>query len=308
LKYATGLQTTNVSTMAGNYFKTLGVDFDLPGKSVFYDDSNGLLFVKATKSDLNTIERLVVALNTPGLQVHIKARFVAVPSNDIADLAILTNNAIGGMAGILTSDQAKTLLQSFNGKPGFETLGEPEGTTFSGRQMSMRATKIINVITNFSYHENDTTNSTITPQSAQVETGPILDTVAYVFSDGFTINLTAIPSFTEFLGYDEPTNKTAVLNAAGQKVNLPVALPRFEVRQTTIASVNLYDGQTLVIGKMRKETSVGGKKADAGQNVEKSELLIFVTVTLVDSAGNPIHPDEELPFAKDRIPPQPAKK
>jgi beta-lactamase regulating signal transducer with metallopeptidase domain len=308
LRQQPGLQTNSIAAMAKSFFSALGVDFDLPGKSVFYDDSNGLLFVRATESDLDMVERVVAAFNTSEPQVFIKAQFVAVPSNDIADLAILTNSAVDGMTGILTSDQAKTLLQSFNGKPGFETLGEPEATTLSGKQMSMRATQIINVITNYNYQENDTTNSTITPQSAKVETGPILDTVAYVLSDGFTINLTAIPSFTEFLGYDQPTNPfTAKYTKDGTEVDVPVVLPKFKVRQAS-ANVNLYDGQTLVIGKMRNETSVGGKKADAGQNVQKSELLIFVTVTLVDSAGNRIHNDEELPFAKDRVPPQPAKK
>jgi hypothetical protein len=82
LKNATGLQTNNVSTMAGSYFKTLGVDFDLPRKSVAYDDRNGLLFVRATETDLDTIERAIDVLNTSEPQIHIKARFIEVTQDD----------------------------------------------------------------------------------------------------------------------------------------------------------------------------------------------------------------------------------
>jgi type II secretory pathway component GspD/PulD (secretin) len=38
----------------------------------------------------------------------------------------------------------------------------------------------------------------------------------------------------------------------------------------------------------------------------KENLLIFVTPTIIDPAGNRVHSDEDLPFAKTGIPPQPA--
>ena len=46
--------------------------------------------------------------------------------------------------------------------------------------------------------------SAITPNQQQVEVGPVLDVIPYVLSDGYTINLTLIPSLTEFTGYDTP--------------------------------------------------------------------------------------------------------
>jgi hypothetical protein len=33
-------------------------------------------------------------------------------------------------------------------------------------------------------------------------------------------------------------------------------------------------------------------------------LMIFVTATIVDPAGNRVHSDDELPFAQSTIPPQ----
>jgi len=53
-----------------------------PGKSVFFNDRLGLLFVKATLSDLDTIERAIQALNQVAPQIHIKARFIEVQQQD----------------------------------------------------------------------------------------------------------------------------------------------------------------------------------------------------------------------------------
>ncbi len=36
----------------------------------------------------------------------------------------------------------------------------------------------------------------------------------------------------------------------------------------------------------------------------KENLLIFVTPTIIDPAGNRVHTDDDLPFAKVGIPPQ----
>jgi len=42
---------------------------------------------------------------------------------------------------------------------------------------------------------------------------------------------------------------------------------------------------------------------------ETKTLVVFITPTLMDPAGNRVHSDDELPFAKDSIPSQaPAQK
>jgi type II secretory pathway component GspD/PulD (secretin) len=213
--------------------------------------------------------------------------------------------AVATITGILSEPNFRVVLHALQQRDGVESLAEPDVTTMSGRQTQMRATQIISVITNSTFQES-ATNSTIVPQMEQVETGSVLDTVAYVLSDGYTIHLTTIASVTEFLGYDKTTNSTVALNAAGEKVDLPVTLPRIDVRQAS-ANLNLYDGQTVVLGKLRGEVTVGGKKVDARQNVEDKLVLVFITVTLVDPAGKRLHSDGELPFAKDGVPPQPRK-
>ena len=58
-----GLDTNDVSAIARSLFGKLGVDWESPkGKAVFYNDRLGLLFVRATLSDLDTVEHAVQAL------------------------------------------------------------------------------------------------------------------------------------------------------------------------------------------------------------------------------------------------------
>jgi hypothetical protein len=73
--------------------------------------------------------------------------------------------------------------------------------------------------------------------------------------------------------------------------------------------VNLWDGQTVVLGKLENHTIIGalppgGLLVGTKPDVQNKEVLIFITVTLVGPAGNRIHTDGEMPFAKEAIPPQ----
>jgi general secretion pathway protein D len=160
--------------------------------------------------------------------------------------------------------------------------------------------------------------SAITTITQQVEIGPVLDVIPVVLSDGYTVNLTLIPSLTDFNGYDTPPvipNVTSGLNV----VQLPVVLPDFTVRQV-ITTVNIWDNQTVVLGGLissqvsstKDKVPVLGDIPVMGrlfQSESKStlrkNLMIFVTATIVDPAGNRVHTDEELPFAQSTIPPQP---
>jgi len=160
--------------------------------------------------------------------------------------------------------------------------------------------------------------SAITFTTQPVETGPILDVVPYVLSDGYTINLALIPSLTDFNGYDTPPNipsVTANLNV----VQLPVVLPNFTVRQV-VTTVNVWDNQTVVIGGLISSQvqstkdkvpiigdipMVGRLFQSSSKTTQKKNLMIFVTATIVDPAGNRVHSDDDLPFAQTGTPVQP---
>lgn len=161
--------------------------------------------------------------------------------------------------------------------------------------------------------------SAITPEVQQIETGPILDVLPDVLSDGYTINLTLIPSLIEFTGYQQPPSLGTFSTAGLNVVLLPTALPEFSVREIT-TTVNVWDGQTVVLGGLVDSTLAEtkdtvpvlgdvpllGKLFQSDQKVEqKRNLMIFVTATLIDPAGNRVHSDDELPFAQSGVPSQP---
>jgi beta-lactamase regulating signal transducer with metallopeptidase domain len=311
LRNGTRVPTNRPSLMARNVFSQAGVDMESPkGKSVFYIDRLGLLYVKATEADLDKIEKVILELNIVPPQIHIKARFFEVPKGTwgtFEKFSVVTNGIVSQPAGvstvvgILTSENAKTVMQHLQDQTGIETLAEPEATSTSGRQIQMRATQMINVVTNFMFQETGT-NPFESLQTKTVETGPILDVVPYVLADGYTINLTVIPSVTEFLGYDPTTNTTTAYTAAGEKVDVPKILPNFRVRQV-VANVNLWDDQTVVLGKLEIHSTAGSKP-----QIPEKELLVFITATLVDPAGNRVHANNDLPFAQKGVPQQPPKK
>jgi len=158
--------------------------------------------------------------------------------------------------------------------------------------------------------------SSITPNTQQMEIGPVLDVIPYVLSDGYTVNLTLIPSVTEFEGYDTAPTIPDVTVSSVQIV--PTALPHFIVRQV-ITTVNVWDNQTVVLGglissKLSNTENklpvigdlplVGRLFQSQSKTSKKKNLMIFVTATIVDPAGNRMHSDDELPFAQTTIPPQ----
>ncbi len=102
-------------------------------------------------------------------------------------------------------------------------------------------------------------------------------------------------------------------------VQLPIVLPDFTVRQV-VTTVNIWDNQTVVIGGLISSDTastkdkvpvlgdlplVGNLFQSSSKTITKKNLMIFVTATIVDPAGNRVHSDDELPFAQTAIPPQP---
>jgi beta-lactamase regulating signal transducer with metallopeptidase domain/tetratricopeptide (TPR) repeat protein len=306
---------SSTSARAKMFFTTLGINLlQPPGKSVFFNDRLGYLFVKATESDLDTIERAIQVLIQVPPQIHIKARFYEVPKGTLLGFQKFggSSNSAAQFTGILNATNAKAIMQALQTQSGIEVLGEPEVTTTSGRQTQMRATDVVTMVTNTVFHDAFTNQNgtlvtnAIIPQTRTVETGPVLDVVPYVLSDGYTINLALIPSVTEFLGYDKSTNTRAAYNRAGEKIDLPEILPRFSVRRVT-TTLNLWDGQTALLGGLPETTYVNGSVVTGNSKASDKELLVFITATIVDPAGNRIHSDDEMPSAQTGIPPQPAQ-
>lgn len=275
----------------------------------------------ASKVDRN--DNAGLPLNHTPPQIHIKARFIEVTEEMAKNLgANLIPTSVTNVAGILAAPKLRPVLHNLEQNKGTETIAEPEVTSLSGRQVQMRATTIFTIITNFVYRETST-NGAIVPQSGEVECGPIFDSVAFVLPDGYTIDLKISASLKEFLGYDTPTNSIPTVTSTGATVEVPRILPSFCVRQAA-AHVKLWDGQTVVLGGLisaqtqtiKEDTVPDSDGRSAGEPLfreqttirtsSKKQLLVFITASMVDPAGNRVHSDDEMSSVRAGIPPQDA--
>src|SRR5688572_19503489 len=157
----------------------------------------------------------------------------------------------------------------------------------------------------------------VTTVVAPIPFGQTLDVIPYVSADGYTIQMHVLPSFTEFLGYDTDLSRQFRTVVPGVPVQ-DTPLPRFRVRQVTTSAV-VWDGQTVVLGgliaenvkKTREKVPVLGDIPILGRlfrsetaDSTKKNLMIFVTPTIIDPAGNRIHTPDNLPYDPNRIPEQ----
>jgi len=201
--------------------------------------------------------------------------------------------------GILSSERARNVLKELEAKDGVELMSVPEVTTLSERQAQVQAVDIRTILTGINpkalsapgVESADGTNGIYLSQSAPF--GATLDILPSVTPDGFAIELTVSPAVTEFLGYDPSTQKTPVY-VKGKQTDGLRPLPRHRVRQAA-AHATVWDGQTLVIGGISPVevfTKPDGETAtEPSQDSTLKHLVVLVTPTIVDHAGNRLHPD-----------------
>jgi general secretion pathway protein D len=160
---------------------------------------------------------------------------------------------------------------------------------------------------------------------SSVPLGPTLDVIPYVSADGYSVQMTIIPSLVEFLGYDTETARLFVPqiilgtgNTVGTPIQSQLPLPIFRSRQV-VTSCNVWDGQTVVLGGLLAEDVqkqkdkipvlgdlplVGRLFRSESSLTKKKNLVIFVTPTIIDPAGNPVHRMDNLPYDPNSVPPQ----
>jgi len=225
-------------------------------------------------------------------QIHIKARFIEIPKG--------SDDFLNSFSGILDASSVQTLLRTIGAKRGVETLGEPEVVTLGGRQTQMRATQTRTIVTKFIYQETNSAGS-LSPQTEKVETGPVLDVVPMIL-DNNQIQIATTASITEFLGYADNSGLTPdyATNSAGQKIPLLIILPAFRSNYAA-AKTTLADDQTLLLVfpkaeqvlfpelNAERKASITRHIADAEKKNGEKTVIVLVTATIVDSAGNRIH-------------------
>jgi RNA polymerase sigma factor (sigma-70 family) len=191
-------------------------------------------------------------------QVSMEAKFLEAPASALKKIGL---DAIGvditgvGVTAILTEPQLKTLLHAFEQMPGMDLLAMPNVTTLHDRAAS------INI------------GETDSADVGGVKLGPALDLIPVLSTDRLTVTLQATASLAE---------PVTVVDDTGSEIK--------QVRQTAVSGNGvLRDGQTLVLSQRLGRSEVGG--VTPGDN--SSYLIVLVTPTLIDPAGNRLHASEE---------------
>jgi len=227
------------------------------------------------------------------------------------------------------------VLHMMEQREGADLLTAPEVTTVSGRQAQVQMVDIRTIVLGQNQNTGQQgaaggtavagggvvqqANQAVftTPYTGQMPFGPVLDVLPVVNADGYTIQMTILPTITEFVGYDDPGQFVPqAVTGGGISIVSVLPLPHFRVRQVTTTAI-VWDGQTIVLGgllsesvtKMRDNVPVLGdlplfgrffrNESDVSQ---KKNLVVFVTPTIIDPAGNRVHRDEDLPFAQPTVP------
>jgi beta-lactamase regulating signal transducer with metallopeptidase domain len=275
--FTDGMNSSNswdIQRATVNGFRGVGVDLQ-PPKSVFFNDRRGTLTVRATEDDLTLIEQAINTLNIAPAEVVVKAKFIVIDDNAVlkpgfewySKLAA-SGNSNGVWTGIITDPQFSALQKKLKQRDAADLLQEFETTTLSGRQAQIQLDTDPVVPLSSSFALN--TNSSLT-----------LDIVPYVSPDGYTIQLTLIPTQTEFVEYAKPGNFVPSANTNGQiPIQGPLPLPQTRGRQI-VTSATVEDGHTVVLGGFYNFGPA-----------QKKNLFVLVTPTIIDASGNRVHQDD----------------
>ena len=300
------------------FFTAAGVNM-LPPNGVYFKDRTGVLMVRATSQELDIIQKAIEVLNVAPPQLTIEAKFIEAPEafvKGITQGTLISSPDATNQMRILSEPQTRALMQDLEKATGVRILSAPKVTTLSGRQTQTQVVDFKTIVTGIDPQavvQPGKTASAATNASPfitqPIPLGPTLDVIPHVADDGYTVRITAIPTVTEFLSYDKPgPNDEVLVYKDGGQEKVPLPLPRFRNRQM-VCTASVWDGQTLLLFNpavtvLSKQAS-GDSRTTVVQEDRDRRLLVLITPTVIDPAGNPIHTPDNLPFDPESVPPQP---
>ncbi len=155
-------------------------------------------------------------------------------------------------------------------------------------------------------------------------TGVTLEVEPNVGPDGYTIDLNLVPQVVEFEGfinYGSPiqsSNTNSLTGVTTTNIITPNVInqPIFSTRKVT-TSVSVFDGQTVVLGGLMREDvqKVEDKvpllgdvpllgrlfRSSVDQHIKRN-LVIFVSARLINPAGDPVRPTDEVEEIVETLP------
>jgi RNA polymerase sigma factor (sigma-70 family) len=183
------------------------------------------------------------------IQIHLKARFVSLPTDDLQSLGVKWISDVQGVrTGLLTEPQFKIIREALQGASDAERMSEPEVTTSNGRQAEVSATRSVPV---------GGTNTNV---------GASLDETTYFLTNSSTFDLNLNAKLSQLTGDSSQPGLQTI-----QVTNHVTLSPS----QTVVLTTQIPNG-----GWLPDSTNI-----PAGPR----SLLVFVTPTPVDEVGNRIN-------------------
>jgi general secretion pathway protein D len=231
-------------------------------------------------------------------------------------------NPLWSFTGIMTDPQFRMVINAISKQEGAELLSAPRLLAISGQVASIQLQDQRSIVTGMTptftpgQGLGAQGGGTVTPQTMTTNLGPSLIVLPYVNSDGYTIEMSLVPSIAEFLGYEESAFQASVFASGGQTVNTAVPIPRFRERTMNVTCV-VWDQTVLAVGGLISETVqttrdkvpyfgdlpfVGRLFRGKGRDSKKKNMVIYVKPTIIDPAGNQKNNPAQLPFARTQAP------
>jgi len=234
------------------------------------------------------------------------------------------------LAGVFTNPQFQIVLRALNQNKGVDLVSAPKVTTKMGQKATIEIVREFIYPTQYDLPQISASRGGYTPPTPTSPTafemkpvGIMLEVDPQLGQDRYTIELTLAPRVVEFDGfinYGSPIyanvtynplaiiggpNITGRILATANVINQPV----FSTREAQ-TQVSVYDGQTVVLGGLMREDvqkvedkvpiigdiPIAGRlfRTSAEQHIKRN-LIMFVTASLIDQAGQPlIKVDEEV--------------
>lgn len=244
-------------------------------KAIFFNDRSGILFVRATLADLDLVEKAIEILYVAPPQVQVEVTFVEVNPEAVEGLVLVfdqmevhtsagspANGGVGGGAefskpsvtGVMTDVQFRSVMDRLEARTSTTVTAAPKITTLSGRQAQIAVTDEFLPVVNPG-----------TGRTNQVSARLELNIIPYVRPDNLSISLTVVAN---------------IMRREGDSISGATTPPPFT--SPWMASIEVPDGDTVVL---MGDTPAGA--SDPGTRVGR--LLVFVTPTIIDPAGNPVN-------------------
>ncbi len=303
------------------YFSLVGIDFaygeELEGrKALFFNERTGMVFVRATKDEMEIVEKALQVVNSTPHLITLDAHSAELTEAEANTLGLSWPlSAVGEYPpptpGPVSAGESNPGQPSAKPQPLDTARSQPPGNIPVVRKLTepqtqvmlkaLESDKLLKTGPRVTTVEGRTADLQLSVAESAFDTAPGVAKLPigsqenvvpfgsgaavtpFVEVDDRTIQLIVMVSVVEFLGYADPGPFDETKKDRARDLNGKLPLPKFRVRER-LCSATLADGHTLVLN--------WGQARLAPPGAPQTKLFIFITPTMIDPAGNRLYPAE----------------